>query len=155
MIEFGFNLKLIYICNDYNNYNMERYSEFLTNNGVRPSIQRLKIYEFIHTNRVHPTVDTIYSKLAPEMPTLSRTTVYNTLKLFVEKGVARAINIEDTETRYDADLSHHGHFKCKGCGGLFDVMLNENDVTIAGLKGFKIDELQINMKGYCNICKTN
>jgi len=135
-------------------YIMEKYGEYLLSNGVKPSLQRLRIYEYIHTNRVHPTVDMIYTRLSPSMPTLSKTTVYNTLKLFVSKGVARAINIEDTETRYDADISHHGHFKCKNCGGLFDVMLNQ-DLSINGLNGFRIDEYQINLKGYCNICKPN
>lgn len=133
---------------------MNRYSDYLVSNGVRPSMQRLKIYEYIHTNRIHPTVDMVYSKLSPDMPTLSKTTVYNTLKLFVDKGVARAINIEDTETRYDADLSHHGHFKCKGCGGLFDVVLTDESLPITNLKGFKIEDIQVNLKGYCNVCSS-
>lgn len=134
---------------------MNRYNNYLLSNGVKPSVQRLKIYEFIHTNRVHPTVDMIYSQLSPSMPTLSKTTVYNTLKLFVAQGVARAINIEDTETRYDADISHHGHFKCKSCGGVFDVILTANELPISGLKDFRIDEIQVNLKGYCNVCKPN
>ena len=132
---------------------MNRYSEFLLSNGVKPSNQRLKIYEYIHRNRVHPTVDMIYSNLSPEMPKLSKTTVYNTLKLFVSKGVARAINIEDHETRFDADISHHGHFKCKGCGSLFDVLLSNKEIKYNGLEGFEVDEFQVNLKGYCNVCK--
>ena len=87
------------------------------------------------------------------MPTLSKTTVYNTLKLFVSKGVAKAINIEDTEIRYDADLSTHGHFKCKSCGGLFDVRLKNDKINTEGLDNFKIEEIQVNFKGYCNVCK--
>lgn len=134
---------------------MNKYSDYLQANGVRPSVQRLKIYEFIYTNRIHPTVDLIYSELSPSMPTLSKTTVYNTLKLFVEKGVARSINIEDTETRYDADLSHHGHFKCKGCNALFDVILNEESISIKNLEGFKIEDIQVNIKGYCKVCSTS
>lgn len=118
-------------------------------------MQRLKIYEFIHTNRIHPTIEMIYSSLSHEMPTLSKTTVYNTLKLFVLKGVAKAINIEDTEIRYDADLSTHGHFKCKSCGALFDVMLKIDKLAIEGLDNFIIDEYQVNLKGYCNVCKPN
>ncbi|MDA3930333.1 MAG: transcriptional repressor [Prolixibacteraceae bacterium] len=134
---------------------MEKYSNFLLSNGVKPSVQRLRIYEFIHTNRIHPTIEMIYSNLSHEMPTLSKTTVYNTLKLFVSKGVAKAINIEDTEIRYDADLSTHGHFKCKSCGGLFDVMLKIDNLVIEGLDNFKIEEYQVNLKGYCNVCKPN
>lgn len=132
---------------------MENFSKHLINHGVKPSVQRLKIYEYLHTNRVHPTVDVIYSQLSPSMPTLSKTTVYNTLKLFVSNGVARAINIEDTETRYDSDTTYHGHFKCKACGSLFDVLLTDEEIKLQGLKGFSIDEVQVNFKGYCNVCR--
>jgi len=134
---------------------MEKYGEYLVTNGIKPSIQRLKIYEYIHQNRIHPTVDMIYTSLSPSIPTLSKTTVYNTLKLFVSKGVARAINIEDNEIRYDADISAHGHFKCTSCGGVFDVMLKSNEFNINGLDGFKINEYQLNLKGKCRICNLN
>ncbi len=54
----------------------------LLNAGIKPSYQRIKIYEYIFNNNIHPTVDNIYKKLLKEIPTLSKTTVYNTLKLF-------------------------------------------------------------------------
>lgn len=134
---------------------MNTISEFLARNGVKPSLQRLKIYEFLHTNRIHPTADTIYLSLSPGMPTLSKTTVYNTLKLLVEKGVVRSINIEDTETRYDADTSNHAHFKCRSCGGVFDVKLNGDEFSNLHLPDFKIDDIQVNFKGFCGVCKSS
>ncbi|HNW50727.1 MAG TPA: Fur family transcriptional regulator [Prolixibacteraceae bacterium] len=131
---------------------MEKISEFLTQHGIKPSIQREKIYEYLFMNRIHPTADNIHMALSPSIPSLSKTTVYNTVKLFVEKRIAIVVNIEDNEVRYDADISLHGHFKCKGCGGVFDFRVGKN-LEIDGLDQFRIDEYHLYLKGYCKICK--
>ena len=54
-------------------------------------------------------MDMIYQELVRNIPTLSKTTVYNTLNLFL-KRIAVMITIDENETRYDADTSLHGHF---------------------------------------------
>ena len=84
--------------------------------GVRPSVQRLAVMDYLVTHKTHPTVDEIYSALAPSIPTLSKTTVYNTLKLFVENGVTQMLTIDEQNSRYDADVSPHAHFLCAKCG---------------------------------------
>ena len=131
---------------------MEKIKDYLEKHGIKPSVQRLSIYNYLYKNRNHPTVDTIYMALAPEIDTLSKTTVYNTLKLFVAKGVAIVVTIEDNEVRYDADTSVHGHFKCKNCGDLFDFAV-VNEMQSKGLEGFLVDEYHLNLKGYCKVCK--
>ena len=45
-------------------------------------MQRIAIMEYLMDNPIHPSADDIYTALSPSMPTLSKTTVYNTLKLF-------------------------------------------------------------------------
>ncbi|MFA9390868.1 MAG: Fur family transcriptional regulator [Prolixibacteraceae bacterium] len=134
---------------------MEKYGDYLSKNGIRPSTPRLLIYKYLFENHNHPTADTIYMALSPSIPSLSKTTVYNTLKLFVSKGVAKSLTIEENEARYDVDTSVHGHFKCKSCGGLFDVLTSPENLNISGLDGFQIDEYQINLKGFCKVCKPN
>ena len=58
----------------------------LIENGISPSITRIKIYEYLYGNKNHPTVNDVYISLSEEIPTLSKTTVYNTLKMFVNAG---------------------------------------------------------------------
>lgn len=102
----------------------------------------------------HPTVETIYKALSPEIPTLSKTTVYNTLKLFQEHGIIMAVHIEDNETRYDADTSFHGHFKCIKCGRLYDFPLSlEHAANIAELDNHTVTESHYYLKGICSKCK--
>ena len=58
--------------------------------GVRPSVQRLAIVEFLLTHATHPTVEDVYQGLCTKIPTLSRTTVYNTLRLLSEHHAAHS-----------------------------------------------------------------
>ena len=69
--------------------------------GVRPSIQRLAIMEYLLTHFTHPTVEDVYQSLCDRIPKLSRTTVYNTLRLFSEHHVAQMITIDDHHVCYD------------------------------------------------------
>ena len=127
-------------------------NEYLKENGIKPSFQRIKILEYLLNTKEHPTVDTIYKFLISEIPTLSKTTVYNTLNLFVENGIAIIVTIEENEARYDADTSIHGHFKCKKCGKVYDFSVDENNLTANDLDGFVIHNQHVYYKGICNKC---
>mgnify|MGYP000565030315 CR=1 FL=1 len=88
----------------------------LQNHNIKPSVQRIAIMTYLMEHRTHPTVDEIYTALAPSIPTLSKTTVYNTLKLLSEQGAAQTLTIDERNTCYDADTTPHAHFLCKHCG---------------------------------------
>ncbi len=131
------------------------FTNYLTTNNIKPSIQRLKVYEYLYNNKTHPTVDNIYINLVEEIPTLSKTTVYNTLKLFVDNGIVKAITIEDNEVRYDAFMENHAHFKCDVCGIIYDVEVDLSQLKIVKSDGFKIDKTNIYLNGKCKKCLIN
>jgi Fe2+ or Zn2+ uptake regulation protein len=122
----------------------------LKEKGLRPSVQRIKVLKFLLENKIHPTVDEIYENLKGEIPTLSKTTVYNTLKLFLEKGLIKLVTIELNETRYDADLSLHGHFKCEVCGKIYDFEIKK--IEIEKLDNFVIKNKNLELTGICKSC---
>ncbi|RUA27629.1 MAG: transcriptional repressor [Bacteroidetes bacterium] len=126
--------------------------QHLREHKIMPSVQRIRIFDTLIGTTEHPTVDMIYQSLAKEIPTLSKTTVYNTLKLFQEKGLVLVVNIEDHETRYDADTSFHGHFKCQSCGAVIDFEVSEEDRNINSLNGFQVNESHFYLKGICKKC---
>jgi len=130
------------------------FSTHLNTHNIKPSIQRIKIFEYLYDNRSHPTVDNIYCDLAGEIPTLSKTTVYNTLKLFVENGITSALTIEENEMRYDAIMEEHAHFKCNECGTIYDIEINDIKLKSSLLADFKVDETNIHLKGKCKKCLT-
>jgi len=124
----------------------------LRQHDIKPSYQRIKIYDYLIKHKNHPTVDNIYKELIHEIPTLSKTTVYNTLKLFLEKEIVQLITIEENETRYDADTSIHGHFKCEDCQKIYDIWLDTSSIKASGLKDYEVKESHIYFKGTCTRC---
>ena len=126
--------------------------EYLKKSGIKPSYQRIKIYEYLMGTKSHPTVDVIYKALVRDIPTLSKTTVYNTLNLFIENGITQLLTIEENETRYDADISLHGHFKCTACGKVYDFSVDQEFLKPAELEGFKVEEQHLYFKGFCSVC---
>ncbi len=129
---------------------MEELKEFLAQKKIRPSFYRLKIYHFLIKERTHPTADEIFIHFKKEIPSISRATIYNTLNLFLSKKIVQQINIEKTEARYDASLSWHGHFKCLGCGKIYDFQIKE--IKIQGLEDFDIQEKYLFLEGKCPYC---
>ena len=122
--------------------------------GIKPSLQRIVIMEYLMEHLTHPTADFIFNDLYPSIPTLSKTTVYNTLKLLEEHGAIQAINIDDKNLRYDADISFHAHFKCEHCGSVHDIPLKESTVLEMKDRGnFILTKCQVYYKGYCMQCK--
>jgi Fe2+ or Zn2+ uptake regulation protein len=132
--------------------NINALKEFLDDKGVKPSYPRLRVLEYLVEQRNHPTAEQIYEELVKEMPTLSRTTVYNTLNLFVEEGVVIPINISSNETRYDATVMDHGHFKCSRCGMIVDFPIEVGDCGIKELSGYQVTGRFIYFKGICPDC---
>lgn len=131
---------------------IENIKKHLTDHGVKASFPRVKIYEYLLKHKVHPTVDDIYNSLIEELLTLSKTTVYNTLNLFVKNHIVTQLLIEDNEVRYDADMSNHGHFKCNECHVVYDFEYDFSDLPIKSLYGFHADEYHTYIKGRCNKC---
>lgn len=126
----------------------------LKSKNIRLSHQRLKVLEYVTNHRTHPTVDQIFNDLQKEVPTLSKTTVYNTLSTLIEAGLVKLITIEDNETRYDIDTENHGHFKCESCGKIFDFDININSLETEELNNFKIINRDVYFKGTCPNCIT-
>lgn len=133
-------------------YSTQNVSARLKEVNIKPSLQRIKIFEYLLKNNIHPTVDMIFQKLSPEIPTLSRTTIYNTLKLFEEHRLIKNVNFGETEIRYDAVKPVHGHFKCEQCGKIYDFNYNYNDLKYKGLESFTLNQTDIIIKGICKTC---
>ncbi|WAM33767.1 transcriptional repressor [Caldicellulosiruptor morganii] len=121
--------------------------------GIKPSFIRLKIYQYLVEHKTHPTADEVYNSLLSEIPTLSKTSVYNTLSLFVSKGLAQIITIEENIARFDADTSVHGHFKCKTCGKVYDFLIKSDSIYSSLSPEFVVDEVYVYYKGTCPYCK--
>lgn len=131
---------------------IRKFSDYLSKNGIKPSFQRLKILERMYIKKDHPTVSQIYEDLIVVIPSLSKTTVYNTINLFLEKGVIKAVNIDTNEARYDIVTKNHGHFICVKCKRIFDFKCTDVDIHKIEEKGNEVISTNITVKGVCKDC---
>lgn len=132
---------------------MERLKNTLKEKGLKPTYQRLKILKYLdkHENS-HPTVEMIYKALARKIPTMSMTTVYNTLSAFLEKGLVAEVTITGTEVRYDFVTTPHHHFFCKKCGNIIDINIKCPIADKKQTHGHKVEEVHGYFKGLCKDC---
>lgn len=131
---------------------MKSIIEVLKEHDIAPSMQRVKILEYLKNYKIHPTADMIYQALVDEMPTLSKTTVYNTLKTFTENGILLALSLFENEVRYEYNKDPHIHFKCSKCSKIYDLDQAYDCYDNNIIDGHKITEHHVNLKGICKEC---
>lgn len=112
--------------------------------------------DYLLNNHNHPTVEEIYTALFPQIPTLSKTTVYNTLKLFAEHNAVQMITIDEKTTRFDVDTSPHGHFLCEHCGKIHDlhIQASEKDMDMLRKEGYHVSAVHYYYRGMCKDCSS-
>ena len=135
---------------------MDKYVNLLKTHDLKVTHQRLSILEYIDNHRIHPTADTIYTILKKNNPSLSRTTVYNTLEILSDTGIIQQLTICPTECRYDMSSEMHHHFICKKCHTVYDIEFSCPNVKTlkekASDQGHQIQEIHGYFKGLCNKC---
>jgi Fur family transcriptional regulator, peroxide stress response regulator len=131
---------------------LDSYTKELTEKGIRPSFQRIKVLEYMHQVQAHPNIDEIFTALSPQIPSLSKATIYNTLNSFVKAGLVRTISMDGFEKRFDLLTHDHGHFKCNRCGEIFNFKVEIGNLPFEGLEKFAINEKNVYFNGLCPNC---
>lgn len=116
--------------------------------GINPSAQRVAVAEYVLHTDEHPSADEVWSRVKERFPMVSRATVYNTLNLFVEKGLLRQFVLTEGRCVFDPKLEDHHHFIDEETGAIYDVPWDAIDVSnVAKLRGFDVREYQVVMRG--------
>ena len=131
---------------------MDKYVKVLKDNKLKVTPQRLEILKYLDTHRIHPNADTIYSELKKTHPSLSKTTVYNTLQHLGEHGLVQSLTISGSEARFDSVINPHHHFLCKTCGKIIDIDIECPNAKLVEAGGHRIDEVHGYFKGVCVSC---
>lgn len=124
----------------------------MSDHGVRPTQQRLAVYRYL-LEQEHPSAEDVYTALSREHPTFSRTTVYNSLHALVQAGLVSELTPGTEERRYDAGTVLHGHFRCRHCGRISDVPLEESVIHSLWPEGYAVTGEEITFSGYCPACR--
>lgn len=105
--------------------------EKLRSCGVLPTPQRIEIAEILLARPQHLAADQIRDTLRRKGRRVSKATVYNTLKLFSERGLVRELTVDATRKFYDSTTHPHHHFFHVDTGRLTDIPADQ--VEIVGL----------------------
>ena len=93
----------------------------LRNHGIFPTAQRLAIARTLFAEHQHVTAEQLHEKLKKGGTVLSIATVYNALRLFVEKDMLKEVFVDNGRTFYDSNNTHHHHCYNIDTGELIDV----------------------------------
>ena len=93
----------------------------LTQHGITPTQQRVEIGLVLLTKCQHLSADQVLERVNASGSIVSKATIYNTLSLFVNKGLAKEVNVDSTRILYDSNTRHHHHFYNIDTGTLYDI----------------------------------
>ncbi len=123
----------------------------------RNTIQKDLVLRTVQELKRHLTADEVYEFIKKEHPTIGRGTVYRNLKILVEEGAIRKVEVPDGSDRFDFTLKDHYHVKCVKCGDIFDVdmeQLPDLKAKIRDTHGMEFLGYDIFFKGICPACRT-
>jgi Fe2+ or Zn2+ uptake regulation protein len=128
--------------------------DLLHRRGQRVTSQRLVMLRELRRLRRHATAEEVHRAVEHELPGVSVPTIYATLDLFVELGLARRIDMPSAAL-YDAGLEPHQHAVCRRCGRVEDVGGSVNAAALLGAAkatGFQPHGAELIITGLCAEC---
>lgn len=134
--------------------------EHIQKKGLRRTTQRDLILEIFLRTEEHLTSEDLYWLVQKEDPSIGHTTVYRTLKLLTEAGLAREVRFGDGKTYYEHHYNHqhHDHLICTECGKViefFSAEIEELQDNMAKKYGFVLTNHSLRMWGVCESCQKN
>jgi Fur family iron response transcriptional regulator len=98
-------------------------AQMLAGRGVLPTAQRIDIALMMLDRPQHLSAEQVISAIRATGLRISKATVYNTLNLFCERGLLRAVDVDPTRQYYDSSTGPHHHFYNIDTGELTDIPL--------------------------------
>jgi Fe2+ or Zn2+ uptake regulation protein len=128
----------------------------LREHGIQPSAQRVAVAGYILRSTEHPSADLVWKRVREAFPWISRATVYNTLNLFVERGLLQRLTFAEDSVVFDPIMETHHHFIDEASGTIHDVPWDRVQVcNIDSLRGYEVREYQVVMRGKLKPKKSN
>ena len=137
---------------------LKRFSEYIVANGLKLTPQRRLIVDVFLKQDGHLSTEELYDKVRKEDPSVGQATVYRTLKLFCESGLAKEVYFGDGMARYEKtfDSPHHDHLICIGCGKqveFVDEAIEKLQEDLAERNGFLLTSHHMYLYGVCPSCR--
>jgi len=137
---------------------MQVFMEYLQDRKLKLTPHRQLILDIFLENEGHRSAEDIYRVVREKDPRIGYTTVYRTMKILADCGLARPVDLADGITRYEHlyNHAHHDHMVCMQCGNSIEFYKSEietlQDDASAQL-GFKVLDHKLQIYGLCRDCR--
>ncbi len=131
-------------------------TRYLEEHSLKHTKQRDAILGVFLQATGHITSEEIYQRVQNEHPSIGYTTVYRTMKLLCDAGLASERHFDDGPTRYEIAHEHHDHLVCIRCGKIIEFecqMIESTQDEIAARYGFRVLRHRHELYGHCETCR--
>lgn len=132
-----------------------QFEEFVRKHGLKSTQQRDVIVDQFLKSTGHVSIDDLLARVKRKNPNIGYATVYRTMKLLTECGIAAARQFGDGQTRFEVmlDEHHHDHLICVSCGLILEfenhTIEKLQDEMASQLGGFKLVKHKLELYGMC------
>ena len=133
----------------------EAFTRYLEQHRLKHTKQRDLIVGIFLDAKGHITSDELYQTVRNQHTNIGYTTVYRTLKLLCDAGLAQEHHFDDGVTRYEIEHSHHDHLVCLKCGKIIEFECEAIETAqsrIAKEHAFTLVRHRHELYGYCREC---
>lgn len=135
---------------------MDRFNHFIAHNGLRHSTQREQVAKVFFATRTHIGIEDLYKKVQKINPKVGIATVYRTLNLLVESGLAQKRDFEAGAVTYEpTPEQHHDHLICTSCRSIVEFhneRIEQLQEEIAKTHKFTLQSHKMELYGLCPKC---
>ncbi len=131
-------------------------ASYLEEHSLKNTRQREAILDVFLQATGHVSSDDLFRRVRDEYPNIGYTTVYRTLKLLCDAGLAAERHFDDGITRYEIAHEHHDHLVCTRCGKIIEFecpMIEETQDEVAARYGFRVLRHRHELYGHCADCR--
>jgi Fur family ferric uptake transcriptional regulator len=144
---------------NFKNVDLDDFLAFMSKKGLNTTIQRRAIAAAFFDFPGHHTLEEFYQHVAAQDASIGQTTVYRTLKLLCDAGLAVESHFSDGIARYEVARpgNHHDHLICLSCGKImeiFDQRIEKLQRELAEQRGFVLSGHAHNLYGQCADCRS-
>jgi len=138
---------------------LRRFEEALRERGLKSTSQRDDIAQVFFSAEGHLSIEELYKAVRKVNPRVGYATVYRTLKLMKECGLAAERHFDDGQARYEPveeEAQHHDHIICERCGKIVEFASQELErlqERIGRFLGFVISRHRMELYGICAECR--